>query len=334
MYIIGAGMAGLIAGHILRKYNPTIIERSPYLVTNHHAVLRFKTDRISQITGIPFRKAWVDKGVWDAAIQSGYNQHPGLADNNAYSLKVSGRIERRSIMNLTPGWRYIAPAGFIEQLADGLKIDFDRTVDLNFIHHTCGPNTQIISTIPLPQLLGILDIEPQCEFPSKPIQVAKVKLNVKSTVVQTIYFPGSEPFYRATLTGSQLVIESTENLAFKTTKPYFVDSALAAFGLQGKKYASPTYDSPIYGSLTYGSLTYGSPTYFSMPYGKLSPASDDAARKAHITHLTERHNIYSLGRFATWRPLLLDDIVDDARVIDRLINMHSYDRKLVAQKGE
>jgi hypothetical protein len=35
---------------------------------------------------------------------------------------------------------------------------------------------------------------------------------------------------------------------------------------------------------------------------------------------TEKFNIYSLGRFATWKPgLLLDDIVGDVNVIRRLI---------------
>jgi hypothetical protein len=45
--------------------------------------------------------------------------------------------------------------------------------------------------------------------------------------------------------------------------------------------------------------------------------------------LTEEHNIYSLGRFATWRQLLLDDLVKDIGVIEKLIDgNHLYNNVL------
>ena len=62
-------------------------------------------------------------------------------------------------------------------------------------------------------------------------------------------------------------------------------------------------------------------------YGKIAPI-DEGKRKALIGHLSTEHNIYSLGRFATWRNLLLDDVVQDIAVIKRLMNSDGYARRL------
>ena len=57
MYILGAGMAGLLAGWI----NPIaeILEAAPKIQQNHKALFRCKTDAISKYTGIPFKKVKV-----------------------------------------------------------------------------------------------------------------------------------------------------------------------------------------------------------------------------------------------------------------------------------
>ena len=48
---------------------------------------------------------------------------------------------------------------------------------------------------------------------------------------------------------------------------------------------------------------------------------DEELRKDFIYWATDKHNIFSLGRFATWRPgLLLDDLVKDIRLIDKWID--------------
>ena len=62
-------------------------------------------------------------------------------------------------------------------------------------------------------------------------------------------------------------------------------------------------------------------------YSKILPI-DDNIRKRFIMWATDRFNIYSLGRFATWRPgLLLDDVVNDVRVIRKIIKNGQYDHK-------
>ena len=62
-------------------------------------------------------------------------------------------------------------------------------------------------------------------------------------------------------------------------------------------------------------------------YAKILPIPEET-RKRFILWATERHNIYSLGRFATWRPgLLMDDLVNDIRVIQRVAERGTYDHR-------
>ena len=62
-------------------------------------------------------------------------------------------------------------------------------------------------------------------------------------------------------------------------------------------------------------------------YAKILPITE-VERKTFVLWATDKFNIYSLGRFATWRPgLLMDDVVNDVRVIRRIINNGSYDHR-------
>jgi hypothetical protein len=50
-----------------------------------------------------------------------------------------------------------------------------------------------------------------------------------------------------------------------------------------------------------------------------------------LFRLTHERNIYSLGRFATWRNILLDDVVDDIAAIKKLLKANSaYDIRRAA----
>jgi hypothetical protein len=62
-------------------------------------------------------------------------------------------------------------------------------------------------------------------------------------------------------------------------------------------------------------------------YGKFVPI-DEKLRKNLVLRLTTERGIYSLGRFATWRNLLLDDVVHDAAVIKALASSSEYDRRI------
>ena len=59
---------------------------------------------------------------------------------------------------------------------------------------------------------------------------------------------------------------------------------------------------------------------------------DNKIRGEFILDLTLTHNIYSLGRYATWRPkVMLDDVLDDIFVIRKLIQQGKYASRLHQQ---
>ena len=59
MIIYGAGLAGLLAGNILRKYHPKIYEAQSELPNNHSALLRFRTSDVGTACSIPFKRVKV-----------------------------------------------------------------------------------------------------------------------------------------------------------------------------------------------------------------------------------------------------------------------------------
>jgi hypothetical protein len=63
-------------------------------------------------------------------------------------------------------------------------------------------------------------------------------------------------------------------------------------------------------------------------YGKLVPL-DKQERQTFILAMTDQYNCYSVGRFATWRQILLDDVVQDVRRVETWITQRSeYERRL------
>jgi hypothetical protein len=87
-------------------------------------VLRFTTDTISKMTGIPFKKVCVEKSIWFDG-----NEHaPTPRMTNLYSFKVLGQIKARSIMNTSSEVRFIPPPNFVSLLARSCHIHLGRKV--------------------------------------------------------------------------------------------------------------------------------------------------------------------------------------------------------------
>lgn len=300
--IIGAGLAGLIAAHAWPR--ATIIEASPQPTANHRALLRFRTDAVARLTGIEFRQVRVHKGI---VIDREFVQ-PSIRAANLYARKVLGRVKGdRSIWNLEPVDRYVAPDTLYEQLvvAASDRICWGTKADFQF-----GKADKVVSTAPLPVTLRAVGIEPAVEFRRAGIRVLRWTVpNVD--LFQTIYFPGDEtPVYRASFTGNTLIAELAEGQRF-LHETDVLEELGAAFGVS------------VMAAESLGEVK--------QTYGKIEPISD-AARKDFLFRLTHEHGIYSLGRFATWRNILLDDVVDDISVIKRLSHADSrYALKIATQ---
>lgn len=287
--VVGAGMAGLLAAAMLRTECGQILEHQPTVPNNHSAVLRFRTSSVGDVLGIPFRQVPVLKAV-----------HPWrnpLADAMAYSLKTNGSMAIRSITTATGeiSTRYIAPSNLISLMRERVSCP----VHLNANFRPDEKNSQpIISTIPMPNLMDLLGWEKTEEFQfnfGTNIILDVERLNAYASLyVPDPKFRGS----RISITGSQIVIECQGKLSEPAEN--IAEQALEYLGIPMGLVRKIDSKAQQYAKI--------------LPY-------DERDRRRFILYASERWNIYSLGRFATWRPgLLLDDLVNDVRVIHRLIH--------------
>jgi hypothetical protein len=309
MRIYGAGLAGLLAAHMLRRFSPVVLETQPSLPNNHEALLRFRTDNVSRATGIPFRKVRVEKAIsYSGQIVTQSNLHL----NNLYSRKVTGEIRTRSILKLEPADRYIAPPDFISQLARSCNITYE--VAKNEMRMIADSPEPIISTIPMPYLMDMFNWESKPSFNAQSITTIYADFYMPIVdVYQTLYYPGAEPWYRASITGNHIMAEMVTDLS--VTDPSKLDWS--------REIQNILKDFGIF------SATVHNVGVKTQKLGKITPVPD-RERKSFILAMTDLHNIYSVGRFATWRQILLDDVVNDIGIVEKfVIERDSYTRHIL-----
>lgn len=304
MIVVGAGLSGLIAASMMRDACDSIFEQQSNLPNNHSALLRFKTSVVGDAVGIPFRKVKVMKAVepWSNPV----------ADAMAYSLKATGKAELRSVTTASGEIeeRYIAPDDFITRLANqvGSKFCYGHSMrDVISIRANSGKS--IISTIPMPALMQTLGWGDEPLFGSIGGDVITCDLPPKEVnACVTVYIPSPHKIpYRVSVTESRLIIEISDCTTGDGVSLFdietVIDESLGALGLMYiREHVQENH------------------THKRMKYAKITPI-DDGVRKRFIMWASSEHGIFSLGRFATWRPgLLLDDIVNDVRMIQRIAN--------------
>jgi hypothetical protein len=308
MIILGAGLAGCLAGALER--DAEIYEVQTGAHAQHKAVLRFRDDKVSRALGIPFKRVRVNKAVW--LEDRSYNWCSPRAAN-LYSQKVIGRLMARSIGDLAPVDRFIAPDNLHELLAarcEG-RIHWGTTItgitrEILYTANTFGnvkgvvrEGAPIVSTLPLEALHKICSIEVVDQFTSAPIHVERYRVP-DSDMYATTYFPAQGlGLYRATLSGELLMLEGMTPIGPKDR-----DEAVNALGLN------------YYGIEKIETV--------SQRYGKIMPLPDDR-RKKLLLDFTLKFGVFSLGRFATWRNILLDDVMEDLFKIRAMVHMGTYD---------
>jgi hypothetical protein len=288
-------MAGLLAGAMFRS-GAQVYEAAPSLPNNHHALLRFRTDEIAQHLNIPFQAVEVIK-----IVKPFRNK---VAEAIGYSMKSNGRASLRSIKTAEGriDKRFIAPPDFIQQLESiqSSPVEYDFQVDRPMFKELAfqGP---IISTMPMGTLMDILEYPDKPEFGYRHGWVVKAQLDMPSDLCATIYYPDpAVPIIRATLTGELLQIEMVEQFdRAMWAVDRIMDHVLEDFGI-GSRYG---YSAEL----------------VQQRYAKIVNV-DDRERRKFIMWATDEYGIYSLGRFAIWKPgLLLDDVFHDVRKIQAML---------------
>lgn len=294
MKILGAGLAGLIAGAM----NETAEIYEPFDKTNtHQALLRFRSPLIGEAVGIPFREVSAYKGIWFR------NEPVPLSPVMMvyYSKKVSDRITHRSIRHLETETRWMAPEGFQDMLRDMCKSRILYDAYLDPIHDD-GP---IISTIPiniLADLLGasfLLKGSTEIIKATKPIYVTRFKIENCDAFMTNYYPEPGKAIYRASISGDTLIVESTRPI-------HTIDFEMVfeSFGIRKPELQMQN---------------------FIQTHGKMNLIDEDS-RKGFIRYATMNYGIYSLGRFAIWKDILLDDVYQDIGRIKHFINLSKYDQ--------
>lgn len=304
--ILGAGMAGLLAANMLRKHDPRIFEIKRELPHNHGALLRFRSKSVSDATCIDFKEVLVSKNIY--YLGEIYNK-TNILMNNMYSKRVTKTLSSRSITNLDNVNRYIAPDNFIESCASGLDIKTD--VEMSLLGLNCLPGPTI-STIPMPALMKLLNYDDldNTKFDYRSITSFRIEIkNIPCDLYQTYYIPSEADsvFYRVSISCSIAIFETNEIII---NEEEIINSEIPEllFELFGIQFSNCGNVSKVF-----------------QKYGKLISTDKKYARR-FISWATKNHNFYSLGRFSTWRQILMDDCVNDVKVIEKLIKTENYER--------
>lgn len=298
--IIGGGLAGMMAAC---HFKNAIVKEAGERIEQHKALLRFRGEAVANLTGVKFKPVTVHKEI---NVRGESIHRPTIALANAYSKKVAGLYAGRSIWNLDTATRYIAPEDFYDRLAD--RLDRERRIWWNaeITDLDMHDGKVKINTAPLPVIMKLCGYDlGNYSFQRSSIAVERYRLPRGTDIYQTIYFPGDETsIFRASITGDLLIVESMH---------HGVDMlpVCKAFGI-------PSSELEFIGAVD-------------QKYGKIIDL-DRSEREGLLYELTDDHQTFSLGRFATWRNILLDDVVKDIGVVERLIEASSYGRGRVLAK--
>ena len=300
MRILGAGLAGCLAGMLNQRF--TICEPKRYDEMNKHkAVLRFRSPDIGEAIGIPFEKIEVYKGIWhnDKSVE--------LAPRyiNLYSRKVSDKVMARSITNIETTTRWVAPDDIHDILLDILNNRIDYGCEIDDLYS--GDDIKI-STLPLFVTAKKLGYDFSVVNNNKKINVSRFRIP-DCDIYQTYYY--TDPtvhMYRATITKDILIIESCWEV-----EEHDITVAKRSFGLHGVLLETLVHN-------------------YEQSNGKISPI-DDRNRRELLYNLTTDHNIYSLGRFATWKNVVLDDVYHDILTIKKFMLHDKYEARRINNEG-
>lgn len=306
--IVGAGLAGIIAESAISKaFTDSKVavfdgKKTKGISDQHKAVMRLHNDSIKEYVNCSLRPIKVQKAVYHKGV---IYDSPNLLLNNLYSLKVYDSIGSRSLLQLGSVERYlisnirVSSVNYIRQNVLGIKDS-----QLLSLHGSSYDYDICISTIPMPLLLKLVGKDYEVKFKHRSVFVATFDLNIKSDVHQTLYFtdPSESIPYRVTIEGNKVIAEFLIRMEKEDIDLSLMNKIMMPFGINGVYCDEDTVET------------------FEQKMGKIDPI-DDNLRRRIMMELTDEFNVYSFGRFATWRPLRVDQVLEDIKKIIMLIRV-------------
>jgi len=308
--IIGAGLSGLIAAGAFGEEDISLYDPSKRF-DSHKAVMRLRNTNITNYIPCALKEINVTKGIF---YQGSYHHQSNIFLNNLYSMKTYGSLGERSLSELGNIKRYL-----IQKIRRDL---IPEVIKKRILAIRSNPNRIVISypgvkkesheeeydvcisTIPMPTLLNMSEgIEyDKTIFKSTRIYVTIIHLDhLNSTVHQTLYYPeGSRTSYpyRATLQENKIIIESMSD-SRNSDK-----DVVQSFGLN------------------YNDVDENKIITYKQDMGKIIPI-ENSTRKKIMRDLSMKLNVYSFGRFAIWKPIRVDQALEDIERIKMLIDVNS-----------
>lgn len=300
--IIGAGISGFIAaGAFDEMYDVTIVDAAGEKSTpfaDHKAVLRLRSDEIKNYVDCSLRQITARKQVLHDGI---LHDSPTSDMNRSYSLKCYKRVGKRSLNEL----------GYVKRfeienisLKERYKIQFKKQVvqigsdrQVLFADGSKATYDVCISSMPLPSMLnavyGVAKRDMVPVLKSRPVFIKRCRLSRPINENRTIYFTQPDFPYRATIAETVLIVESMHPIRESDTQ----------------------HVADVFG-LSQSNLTDWST--HKQSYGKIIPLKTQI-RQYILEDLSERFSIYSLGRFAIWKPIRVDQVVSHMQQIMALI---------------
>lgn len=312
LVIIGGGVAGAVASGFFKYLSPQVFEATNSdPLENHNAIMRFESNAIPMILGVPATSVKVTKNIY---YQGNVYANPEIRFSNMYSKKVIDKLSKRSIDNLQTEQRFILTKKIkINNINYNHKLVGKDRNNLIFMHKEQFikiPYDVCISTIPMPRLLemDVFNLN-MLNYTATNIYTAKYNLCTKidNSLCQTIYFPDNDlGVYRASIVNGEMLIESVSRIKHRE-----VEIVLESFGL---------VDSDI--------------EFVSSNSNKLGKiyTEKDIERRKIIMQLTDEFNIYSFGRYAIWKSIRADDLISDLHKIKNMLEVSKIESKYNRKK--
>lgn len=313
--VIGAGLSGLMMGCLLKR-NYLIVERAPALNFEIgtpfylHAPLDWLPTRWKEID--------VHQHCWDGGR---FHRIPDLKMMNDYSFKIVGKIVDTSLKFLDGSVKrgFVPESGNPGQVLRDLYEEVEPKLLLGakltaldtknkaaYISFDKGGGRlvrykRIISTIPLPALLKMLDMPSPFVFQSDPIVnlffTVPADKSVDSYQIINVTDP-TDPFYRISLMDQKVVAETMD-----TKEP--VNNLIEQAAALAKRLWRLDLDASACKPVV-------------VRPGKFHPI-EKTSRKLLLAKLTNELGIYCLGRYAVWDYKRIDHTSQDAHQILKIM---------------